>query len=299
MSGGRHFPRSQSVGFAVQCQLIGQQRTSCVSRGTDAPFWGDLFSWELSGALLRQLQASTPSLKLQVVMVKGEGVGRTEQALGHVVVPLKGVRCLPPAEPVTPHSRSRAAGHCRCSMPFLSRHGTRSSRAAAATPSSALAVTPTLRRLASSPASCPRFRGPASPPRPTPARPLAPALLIWLPQGATRGSLRRWSVRTGRPMRRSRRAVRAPQWSEQRPRAYPHPGVRLFTAADLRPFKRRLPTCPRIPKGSTHLMRALGRPRGRSSSPSDSGRSSAPRITATTERGGRASMGRKGRAATL
>jgi hypothetical protein len=98
LSGGRHFPRSQSVGFAVQCQLIGQQRISCVSRGTDAPFWGDLFSWELSGALLRQLQASTPSLKLQVVMIKGEGVGRIEQPLGHVVVSLKGVRCCQPTE---------------------------------------------------------------------------------------------------------------------------------------------------------------------------------------------------------
>jgi len=93
LSGGRHFPRSTSVGFAVRCQLIGQQRTSCVSQGTDSPFWGDLFSWELSAALLRQLQASAPSLKLQVIMIKGDGVSRVEQALGHFVIQLKGVGC--------------------------------------------------------------------------------------------------------------------------------------------------------------------------------------------------------------
>eukprot|EP00967_Tisochrysis_lutea_P121669 scaffold200694_cov31-Tisochrysis_lutea.AAC.1 len=93
LSGGRHFPRSQSVGFVVRAQLIGQQRTSCVSRGVDAPFWGDIFAWELSPALLRQLQASTtPSLKLQVVMTKGDSVGRVEQPLGHVNLQLKGVR---------------------------------------------------------------------------------------------------------------------------------------------------------------------------------------------------------------
>ena len=100
LSRGRHFPRSRTGGFVVRCQLVGQDRSSQCIRGTTTPFWGDIFSWDLSPTMLKQLMTSPTSLKLQVVMVEPRGRGPpVDRPLGHVFLRLKGVRaicCRPP-----------------------------------------------------------------------------------------------------------------------------------------------------------------------------------------------------------
>lgn len=93
ISRGRGFPRSRSVGFVVRCQLVGQERVSRTASG-ESPFWGDVFSWDVSGALLKKLFDSAPAVKLQVYHLAPTG-NRTEVALGHVLLHLKTVGATP------------------------------------------------------------------------------------------------------------------------------------------------------------------------------------------------------------
>ena len=94
LSRGRHFPRSKAGGFVVRCQLVGQERASRCATDTTTPFWGDIFSWDFSAQMLKQLQ--TASLKLHVVLSEPRGRGPpVERPLGYISLRLKGVS--PPA----------------------------------------------------------------------------------------------------------------------------------------------------------------------------------------------------------
>jgi hypothetical protein len=95
VSRGRGFPRSTGKrGFVVKCQLVGQERVSQVASG-ETPFFGDVFSWEMTPALLKKLLDSAPAVKLHVYHFDSlTALGPTEP-LGHVLLHLKTVRACP------------------------------------------------------------------------------------------------------------------------------------------------------------------------------------------------------------
>ena len=95
VSRGRGFPRSAGKrGFVVKCQLVGQERVSQVASG-ETPFFGDVFSWEMTPALLKKLLDSAPAVKLHVYHFDSlTALGPTEP-LGHVLLHLKTVRACP------------------------------------------------------------------------------------------------------------------------------------------------------------------------------------------------------------
>ena len=123
VSRGRHFPRTRETGarFVVRCQCTGLERASRQAPGTDSPFWGDIFSWQVSPQLLKQLQ--TQSLKVNVHT--HDTTSGLERPLGHCVLHLKGVSAARTGEQQH-HTRSpcrlvarRCSTRCRC------RRGTR------------------------------------------------------------------------------------------------------------------------------------------------------------------------------
>ena len=96
VSRGRGFPRSTGKrGFVVKCQLVGQERVSQVASG-ETPFFGDVFSWEMTPALLKKLLDSTPAVKLNVYHFDSLTARGPTEALGHVLLHLKTVSTAPP-----------------------------------------------------------------------------------------------------------------------------------------------------------------------------------------------------------
>ena len=91
ISRGRGFPRSQGRGFVVKCQLVGQERVSQVASG-ETPFFGDVFSWDMSAALLKKLLDSSPAIKLHVYHFDSLRALGPSESLGHVLLHLKTVR---------------------------------------------------------------------------------------------------------------------------------------------------------------------------------------------------------------
>ena len=96
VSRGRGFPRSTGKrGFVVKCQLVGQERVSQVASG-ETPFFGDVFSWEMTPALLKKLLDSTPAVKLNVYHFDSLTARGPTEPLGHVLLHLKTVSTAPP-----------------------------------------------------------------------------------------------------------------------------------------------------------------------------------------------------------
>ena len=89
VSRGRGFPRSRT-GFVVKCQLVGQERVSQVASG-QTPFFGDVFSWEMTAALLKKLLDSAPAVKLHVYHFDSLTAFGPTEPLGHVLLHLKTV----------------------------------------------------------------------------------------------------------------------------------------------------------------------------------------------------------------
>ena len=108
VSRGRGFPRSTGKrGFVVKCQLVGQERVSQVASG-ETPFFGDVFSWEMTPALLKKLLDSTPAVKLNVYHFDSLTARGPTEPLGHVLLHLKTVSTAPPCVCV------RAVCMCPC-----------------------------------------------------------------------------------------------------------------------------------------------------------------------------------------
>ena len=96
VSRGRGFPRSTGKrGFVVKCHLVGQERVSQVASG-ETPFFGDVFSWEMTPALLKKLLDSTPAVKLNVYHFDSLTARGPTEPLGHVLLHLKTVSTAPP-----------------------------------------------------------------------------------------------------------------------------------------------------------------------------------------------------------
>ena len=75
----------------VKCQLVGQERVSQVASG-ETPFFGDVFSWDMSAALLKKLLDSSPAIKLHVYHFDSLRALGPSESLGHVLLHLKTVR---------------------------------------------------------------------------------------------------------------------------------------------------------------------------------------------------------------
>jgi hypothetical protein len=95
VSRGRAFPRSTGKrGFVVKCQLVGQERVSQVASG-ETPFFGDVFSWEITPALLKKVLDSAPAVKLHVYHFDSLTARGPTEPLGHVLLHLKTVSTAP------------------------------------------------------------------------------------------------------------------------------------------------------------------------------------------------------------
>ena len=98
ISRGRGFPRSRTVGFVAKCKLVGEERTTRVALG-ETPFWGDVFSWDVSPALLRKMLDSSPTVKLHLYHLDTADATRAaERPLGHVLLHLKSMQYAAPGQ---------------------------------------------------------------------------------------------------------------------------------------------------------------------------------------------------------
>ena len=98
ISRGRGFPRSRTVGFVAKCKLVGEERTTRVALG-ETPFWGDVFSWDVSSALLRKMLDSSPTVKLHLYHLDTADATRAaERPLGYVLLHLKAMQYAAPGQ---------------------------------------------------------------------------------------------------------------------------------------------------------------------------------------------------------